>query len=150
MVESLYFKSLIGSLRYLTASRSNILYEVSLLSQYMETSTQDHLQAGKTILRCIRGALSHNVVYSFFNNVILVGYLDSVWVGDVYERKDASENVFILEKSVFRWFSKKQKVTALSTVEGEYIAATSWESQVILLRRLVDETKHPQYRPTTM
>ena len=49
-VDPTYFKSLVGSLRYLTCTRPNILYRVGLISRYMETLDQSHLNAAKRIL----------------------------------------------------------------------------------------------------
>ncbi|KAG6394787.1 hypothetical protein SASPL_145377 [Salvia splendens] len=53
-VDPTYFKSLVGSLRYLTCTRPDILYGVGLISRYMETPSQSHLNAVKGILRYIK------------------------------------------------------------------------------------------------
>ncbi|KAG6405608.1 hypothetical protein SASPL_133200 [Salvia splendens] len=53
-VDPTYFKSLVGSLRYLTCTRPDILYGVGLISRYMETPSQSHLNAAKRILRYIK------------------------------------------------------------------------------------------------
>ena len=44
------FKSLIGSLRYLTITRPDIVYGVGLLSRYMQTPKESHWAAAKRIL----------------------------------------------------------------------------------------------------
>ncbi|KAG6425054.1 hypothetical protein SASPL_115477 [Salvia splendens] len=54
-VDPTYFKSLVGSLRYLTCTRPDILYGVGLISRYMEKPSQSHLNAAKRILRYIKG-----------------------------------------------------------------------------------------------
>ncbi|XP_022870803.1 uncharacterized protein LOC111390052 [Olea europaea var. sylvestris] len=48
------FTSLVGSLRYLTRTRSDILFGVRLISRYMETSIMTHMKAAKRILRYIK------------------------------------------------------------------------------------------------
>ena len=45
-----FFKSLVGSLRYLTCTRPNILFGVGLVSHYMEAPTITHLNTTKRIL----------------------------------------------------------------------------------------------------
>ncbi|KAF7123763.1 hypothetical protein RHSIM_Rhsim12G0094400 [Rhododendron simsii] len=55
-VDPTYFKSLVGSLRYLTCTRLDILYGVGLVSRYMEAPDQSHLNAAKRILRYIKVA----------------------------------------------------------------------------------------------
>ena len=42
-VDPTYFKSLVGSLRYLTCTRPDILYGVGLISRYMKAPNQSHL-----------------------------------------------------------------------------------------------------------
>ncbi|KAG6520985.1 hypothetical protein ZIOFF_018050 [Zingiber officinale] len=49
-----FFKSLVGSLRYLTCTRPDILYAVGLVSRYMEDPTTTHLKIAKRILRYIK------------------------------------------------------------------------------------------------
>jgi hypothetical protein len=46
-INSTTFKSLVMSLRYLTCTRPYILYEVGLVSRFMETSTMTHVKALK-------------------------------------------------------------------------------------------------------
>ncbi|GAA0152655.1 hypothetical protein LIER_37534 [Lithospermum erythrorhizon] len=48
------FKSLVGSLRYLTFTRPDIMYALGLVSRYMETPKEDHFIATKRILRYIK------------------------------------------------------------------------------------------------
>ncbi|KAG6504248.1 hypothetical protein ZIOFF_036579 [Zingiber officinale] len=54
-VDPTFFKSLVGSLRYLTCTRPDILYVVGLVSRYMEDPTTTHLKIAKRILRYIKG-----------------------------------------------------------------------------------------------
>ena len=43
-VDLTFFKSLVGSLRYLTITRPDIVYGVGLVSRYMETPKESHWQ----------------------------------------------------------------------------------------------------------
>ena len=49
-VEETYFSCFIGCLMYLTATRPNILYVVSVLSRFMHCPSEIHLQAAKRIV----------------------------------------------------------------------------------------------------
>ncbi|KAF7132073.1 hypothetical protein RHSIM_Rhsim09G0034600 [Rhododendron simsii] len=53
-VDSTLFKSLVGSLRYLTCTRPDILFGVGLISRYMEAPTMTHFKAAKRILRYLK------------------------------------------------------------------------------------------------
>eukprot|EP00253_Pinus_taeda_P003521 PITA_03521 len=52
------YKSIVGSLMYLTATRTNIMFAVSLISIFMERPKEAHCQAAKRIMRYVKGAIS--------------------------------------------------------------------------------------------
>ena len=76
-VDPTYFKSLIGSLRYLTCTKLDILYGVGLISRYMETLDQSHLNVAKRILRYIKGTINDGLFYTKIEDFKLIGYLDN-------------------------------------------------------------------------
>jgi len=49
LVDDIYFKQIVGSLMYLTATRPNIMFSVSLISRYMSKPTELHMQAARRI-----------------------------------------------------------------------------------------------------
>ena len=53
IIDATLLKSIVGSLRYLTCTRPDILYSVGLVSRYMEEPKISHLQAAKRIFRYI-------------------------------------------------------------------------------------------------
>ncbi|XP_057745412.1 secreted RxLR effector protein 161-like [Arachis stenosperma] len=130
-VNPTYYKSLIRSLKYLTATRLDIVFGIGLLSRFTEESCTNHLQVVKRIFRYIKGTLNDGIYYENTNEINLVGYTNSDWAGDIETRKSTSEFVFHLGSGAISWSSKKQPVVALSTVEAEYIAAISYAMQEI-------------------
>ena len=60
-VHDTYFKQIVGSLLYLTATRPDIMLSVSLISRYMSKPTKMHLQAAKRILRYLKGTTSYGI-----------------------------------------------------------------------------------------
>jgi hypothetical protein len=133
-VDPTYFKSLVGSLRYLTCTRPDILYGVGLISRYMETPDQSHLNAAKRILRYIKGTINEGMFYTSSTNFNLVGYSDSDWGRDLDERKSTTGFVFFMGDTSFTWSSKKQSIVTLSSCEAEYVAANSAVCHLIWLR----------------
>ncbi|XP_057789848.1 secreted RxLR effector protein 161-like [Salvia miltiorrhiza] len=118
------YKSLFGSLRYLTCTRPDIVYATWLVSHYMEVPTIMHIKATKRILRCLKGTINYGLLYSSLDQYKLVGYSDSDWAGDNDDHKSTSGFVFFMVDT-FIWMSKKQPIITLSTCEAEYVAATS-------------------------
>lgn len=143
-VDPTIFKSLVGSLRYLTCIRPDILYGVGLVSRYMESPTTTHFKAAKRILRYVKGTIDFGLLYPSSNEFKLAGYSDSDWNGDVDDRNSTTGFVFYLESSAFTWSSKKQPIVTLSTCEAEYVAATSSVCHAIWLRKLLKELHMPQ------
>ena len=74
LVNPTYFKGIVGSLRYLSSTRPNIVYGVKIISRFMKKSYQSHLQAAKWILRYVSGTRDHGIFCSYSNNFTLVGY----------------------------------------------------------------------------
>jgi hypothetical protein len=148
IVDPSLFKSLVGSLRYLTCTRPDILYAVGVVSRYMENPTTTHLKAAKRILRYIKGTTNLGLYYSVSDDYKLVGYSDSDWGGDVDDRKSTSGFVFYIGNTAFTWMSKKQPIVTLSTCEAEYVAATSCVCHAIWLRNMLKELNMPQKEPT--
>ena len=112
-VDVTYFKQIFGSLRYLTCTRPDICYAVGLVSQYMESPRQVHLQAVKRIMRYIKSTTTFDLFYSSSKKIEIVGYLDSDWGGDSGKRKSKSGNCFMIRKIVCLWSSKKQSICCI-------------------------------------
>lgn len=81
------YKSMIGSFMYLTATRPDIIYVVSLVSKFMETPMETHWQATKRILRYVDGTKHYGILYTATSDFRVVGYTNNDLYGSVDERK---------------------------------------------------------------
>ncbi|KAK2989938.1 hypothetical protein RJ640_013862 [Escallonia rubra] len=147
-VDPTFFKSLVGSLRYLTCTRPDILFGVGLISHYMEAPTVTHMKAAKRILHYFKGTIEFGLFYSPSNNFKLSAYCDSDWAGDLDDRKSTTGFVFYMGDTTFTGSSKKQPIVTLSTCEAEYVASTSCVCKAIWLRFLLRELHLPQKEST--
>eukprot|EP00253_Pinus_taeda_P010323 PITA_10323 len=111
------YKSIVGNLMYLTATRPDIMHTVSLISRFMERPKETHWQATKRILRYVNGTKGFGILYSSSKSFMLTGYTNSDWAGRVDDRKSTSGYVFHMGFGAISWASKKQPVVALSTAE---------------------------------
>jgi hypothetical protein len=145
--ENLY-RSLIGSLRYLTYIRPDIMFVVGVASRYMESLRTSHWKAAKRILRYVRGSVDLGLHYLKTNNFKLIGYSDSDWYGDIDDRKSISGFTFYVGDKVFTWLSKKKAIVTLLTCEVEYVAVSLCVNHVIWLRNLLYDLKLPQLEAT--
>lgn len=95
VVDESFYKQVMGSLMYLTATRPDLMYSVSLVSRFMSKPTELHLQATKRILRYLKGTVDYGIMYKREISD-LVAYTDSDYAGDLDDRKSTSGYVFLL------------------------------------------------------
>ena len=133
-VDEAHFRSLIGSLMYLSATRPDILIAVSILSRFMHCASEIHLKAAKRVVRYINGTINFGIKFKKSKEFKLFGFSDSNWAGSIDDMKSTSGYCFSFGSGVFSWSSKKQETVAQSTAEAEFVAATSAVNQALWLR----------------
>ena len=70
---------------------------------------------------------------------ILKAFIDAYWAGSVDDRKSTSGAAIFLGNCLVSWSSKKQSSISLSTIEEEYIDATSCFTQVIWMKQTLED-----------
>ena len=138
-VDASKYRSLIGSLRYLTNTRPDLMLSVGITSRFMEEPRYSHWKALKRILRYVKGSISFRLMFTKSDNYRLTGYLDSDWCGDMDDQKSTTVYVFFMGNTSFTWLSKKQPIVALSTCEAEYVVASWSVRHVVWLRNLLSK-----------
>lgn len=130
-------KRLVGKLLYLTHTCLDICYNVGILSRFMSSPSKQHFRAGKRLLRYLSGTTSHGLWYSYKTECESAEYTNSDWGRCMEDRRSTSWMIFSLGSSVVSWASKKQEITALSTIEDKYVASTAVACQADWLRRIL-------------
>ncbi|KAK2995750.1 hypothetical protein RJ640_007518 [Escallonia rubra] len=143
-VDASVYRSLVGNLLYLTATRPDIMFATSLLLRFMHNPSHFHLGAMKRMLRYIQGTIDHGIKYSKNSDLKLFGFCDSAWGGCVDDMKSTSGYCFSLGSGMFSWVSKKQQSVAQSSAEAEYVSASLATSQAIWLRRILEDVREKQ------
>ena len=72
---------------HLTATRPDLMISVSMLSRFMAAPKESHWEAGKRVLRYVRGTIDHGIHYKKVHNSVLIGYIDNDWGGNVDNHK---------------------------------------------------------------
>jgi hypothetical protein len=138
-VDQSSYRSMIGSLLYITASRPDIMHVVGMVGRYQSAPKQSHLLAVKRIFRYLKETMNYGLWYPKNQNFQLSVYSDVDWANCMDERKITSGGAFFLGDSLVAWLSKKQGSISLSTTEAEYIAAATCCTQVLwMIQTLVD------------
>ncbi|GKC20213.1 hypothetical protein Tco_1022363 [Tanacetum coccineum] len=123
---------MIRSLMYLTSSRPDLIYAVCLCARYQAKPTEKHLHAVKRIFRYLKGTINMALWYSKDTGMSLTTYPDADHTGCKDTRRSTYAQV--LGDKLVSWSSKKQKSTAISSTEAEYIALSGCCAQILWMR----------------
>ena len=133
------FQRLIGRLIFLiTATQPDISFAVNQLSQFLAEPRHVHLVAVKHVLRYIRATMDYRFVFGAKGRQRqgLVAYADSAYTNSVRSRSTTGF-VFMINGSPVTWTSRKQMVTAQSSMEAEYMAVSEAAKQAIWIRHFL-------------
>ncbi|GJR67450.1 putative ribonuclease H-like domain-containing protein [Tanacetum coccineum] len=128
------YRSMIGSLMYLTASRPDIMFAVCACARFQVTPKTSHLLAVKKIFRYLKGKPTLGLWYSWDSPFELIAYTDSDYAGATQDKKSTTGGCQFLGNKLISWQCKKQTVVATSTTEAEYVAAASCCGQVLWIQ----------------
>ncbi|GJV69233.1 retrovirus-related pol polyprotein from transposon TNT 1-94 [Tanacetum coccineum] len=138
-VDSTKYRGMIGSLLYLTASRPDIMFSVTLCARFQETPKTSHLEVVKRIFRYIKGTTHLGLWYPKGTGIETVVYADSDHAGDYVDRKSTSGICTFVGCCLTSWFSKKQTAFAISVIEAKYVSARKACQQAIWMKQaLID------------
>jgi hypothetical protein len=99
-VDQSSYRSIIGSLLYITTSRLDIMHAVGMIGRYQATPKQSHLQVVKRIFRYLKETMTYVLWYPRNQNLQLTAYSDADWANCVDERKSTSGGAFYLGDSL--------------------------------------------------
>ncbi|XP_050890831.1 uncharacterized mitochondrial protein AtMg00810-like [Lathyrus oleraceus] len=89
-VDQNLYRSMIGSLLYLTASKPDITFFVGVCARYQSEPKMSHITQVKRILKYINGTSDYGILYSHNENSLLIGYRDADWASRADDRKSIS------------------------------------------------------------
>jgi hypothetical protein len=134
MMDQKMYRSMIGSLLYVTASRSDVMFSVCMCARFQASPRESHLKATKRILRYLKHTQDVGLWYLKSANFELIGYSDSDYAGDKVERRSTLGTCQLLGRSLVSWSSKKQNSISLSTTKVEYVTAGSCCAQILWMK----------------
>jgi len=118
-VDETKHRGIIGSLLYLTASRSDIMFAVCMCARFQSAPKESHFNAAKRILKYLQGTKEVGLWYPGNISLSLISYSDSEFEGCKIDRKSTSGTCHLLGSSLISWQCKMHACVALSTAEAE-------------------------------
>ncbi|GJT30811.1 monodehydroascorbate reductase [Tanacetum coccineum] len=133
-VDQTKYRSMIGSLMYLTASRPDLVFVVCMCARYQSRPTKKHLEAVKRVFRYLQGTINMGLWYPKDTAMALTAYADADHAGCQDTRRSTSGSAQFLGDKLVSWSSKKQTSTSISSTEAEYIAMYGCYAQILWMR----------------
>jgi transposase InsO family protein len=139
------YQSAVGALMWcMIASRPDICFAVTALSQFNNCYGPTHWTAVKRVMRYLKGTQRFELTYSGRDpRSSLMCYCDSDWAGNVDDRKSITGYTFLIGGGAVSWQSRKQPTTALSSVEAEYMASTQAIKEALWWKAFVTQLAIP-------
>nr|GFA79685.1 hypothetical protein [Tanacetum cinerariifolium] len=128
------YRSMIGSLMYLTSSRPDIMFAVCACARFKVTPKASHLHGVKRIFRYLKGKPHLGLWYPKDSPFDLVAYSDSDYAGASLDIKSTTGGCKFLGCRLISWQCKKQTVVATSSTEAEYVAGARCCAQVLWIQ----------------
>ncbi|XP_047331419.1 uncharacterized mitochondrial protein AtMg00810-like [Impatiens glandulifera] len=131
------YRTIVGSLVYLTITRPDIAHAVHIVSQFVTAPNTVHWSVVLRILRYLRGTQFQSLLLSSSSSLDLRAFSDDDWAGDPSDQKSTTGFCIFLGDSLILWKIKKQDVISRSSTEAEYRVMASTTCETVWLRWLL-------------
>ncbi|KAF0709191.1 hypothetical protein AaE_012946 [Aphanomyces astaci] len=132
------YRAMIGSLVYLmVCTRPDIAHAVQRLSCHLHAPRTPHLLGAKRVLRYLSGTKTWGIQFGT-GEPTLGGYCDASWATRP-DRRSTTGFLWSFLGGPLMWKSVRQRITALSSCEAEYIAAAEAARESSWLRGLMTD-----------
>ncbi|XP_019184766.1 PREDICTED: uncharacterized protein LOC109179729 [Ipomoea nil] len=134
---------LVGRQLYLTVTRSDITYVVTLFSQFMSAPRDMHWQAALRVVRYLKNSTDLGILLSTHSSLKLHAYCDVDWASCPTTRCTTTRYCTFLGTSSLSWRTKKQTTVSRSSSEAQYRVMANAASEITWLQLLLSELDIP-------
>jgi hypothetical protein len=138
-VDQKVFRSMIGSLLYLCASRPDIILSVCMCARFQANPKECHLMAIKGLFRYLIHTPNLGLWCPKGFTFDLLGYFNSDYAICKVDRKSTTGTCQFLGRSLVSWSSKKQNSVALSMAKAEFVAVGACCAQLLWMKQTLSD-----------
>ncbi|XP_050890665.1 secreted RxLR effector protein 161-like [Lathyrus oleraceus] len=121
------YQILVGKLIYLSHTRPDIAFLVSVVSQFIHSPFEEHLEAVYKILRYLKGNPGKRLLFKKTSSVT--------------DKRSTSGIYTYVWGNLVTWRSKKQGVVAMNSAEAEFRAMSQGICEGLWILRVLEELK---------
>ncbi|RVW59644.1 Retrovirus-related Pol polyprotein from transposon RE1 [Vitis vinifera] len=133
------YQRLVGKLIYLTHSRPDIGFAVSMVSRYMNNPIERHMKAIYRILQYLKKSPGRGLYFKKTSSREVEVFTDADWAGSLTDRRSTTGYCSYVWGNLVTWRSKKQSVVARSSAEAEFRAMAHGICERMWLQRILKE-----------
>ncbi|KAL5760403.1 hypothetical protein ACOSQ2_019241 [Xanthoceras sorbifolium] len=135
------YQKLVEKLIYLTHTRPDISFAVSLVNQFMHSPGPKHYEVVLRILRYLKRTPGKGLLFANNGHLQVEVYTDVDWAESITDRISTSGYCTFVGGNLVTWRSKKQSVVARSSAEAEFRAAVLGICEIMWIRGLLENLK---------
>lgn len=130
------YRSIVGSLHYLTFTKSDLSFAVHQVCQFMFAPNEAHLIAAKRILRYVNGTPNLGIFFQH-GPLSFSAFSDSDWANDPFDRRSTTGFLVYLGFNPITWCAQKHDTVSRSFTESKYrtlattVTELCWICQVL-------------------
>ncbi|WMV44756.1 hypothetical protein MTR67_038141 [Solanum verrucosum] len=144
------YRRLVGKLNYLSVTRPDIAFAVSVVSQFMSSPTIKHWAALEQILCYLKGAPGLGILYSNHGHTRVECFADADYAGSKIDRRSTTGYCVFVGGNLVSWRSKKQSVVSRSSAESEYRAMSQSTCEIMWIHHLLTEIGLEHHTPAKL
>ncbi|KAL6980807.1 hypothetical protein U1Q18_052677 [Sarracenia purpurea var. burkii] len=133
-----FYRSIVGSLQYLTLTKPEISHAVNHVCQYMHRPTEGNFASVKRILRYAKGSLYQGLHFTP-SDFFVTAFCDADWAGDSSDRRSTSGFYVFMGSNLLSWSAKKQPTVARSSTEAEYRTLAHTTAELLWLQQIFSD-----------
>nr|GEX47427.1 uncharacterized mitochondrial protein AtMg00810-like [Tanacetum cinerariifolium] len=137
------YRQVVGKLNYLTITRPDIAFPVSVVSQFLTGPRTLQWDAVTQILRYLKGTPGLDILYANHGYHIVEGFTDADYAGCPNTSRSIIGYCIFVGNNLVSWKSKKQYVVSRSSLGAEYRAIAQTTCELVWLRNLLGEIGFP-------
>jgi hypothetical protein len=97
LVDEGKYQRLVCQLIYLSNTHPCTAYDVSVVSQFMQSPREPHMEAVYRILHCLKSSPGKGLLFSQHGHLKIEAYTNVDWVGSIMDRRSTSRYCTFVE-----------------------------------------------------
>jgi hypothetical protein len=122
LVDNGRYQRLVGRLIYLSHTHLDIAYVVSVVSQFIRSPREPHIEAVYRILCYLKSSQGKELLFSQHDHLKIKAYTNANWAGSIIDQRSTSSYCTFVGDNLVTWQSNKQFVVARSNAEAKFRA----------------------------